>query len=58
MENLVREMLVKMGEDPQREGLRKTPERVTKAWDEITVGYNQRPGELVRGALSRPRVRK
>ncbi len=51
MEKLVREMLVKLGEDPNREGLVKTPERVSKAWDEIAAGYDQRPGELVRGAL-------
>ena len=51
MEELIREMLVKIGEDPQREGLVKTPERVAKAWQEITSGYDQSPGEMVRSAL-------
>ncbi len=51
MEKLIREMLVQLGEDPQREGLVKTPERVDRAWQEITAGYRQDPGEMVRGAL-------
>lgn len=51
MEKLVREMLVKIGEDPTREGLVKTPERVARAWEEIAVGYSQDPGAMVRGAL-------
>jgi GTP cyclohydrolase I len=51
MEKLVREMLVQIGEDPQREGLLKTPERVARAWKEIGAGYEQDPGEMVRGAL-------
>lgn len=51
MEKLVREMLVKLGEDPEREGLVKTPQRVTRAWKEIASGYDQHPGEMVRGAL-------
>jgi len=51
MEKLVREMIEKIGEDPNREGLIKTPERVTKAWKEIAAGYEQDPGAMVRGAL-------
>ena len=51
MEKLVREMLVKIGEDPTREGLVKTPERVSRSWQEITSGYDQKPGEMVQGAL-------
>ncbi len=51
MEKLVREMLLKLGEDPEREGLVKTPERVARAWTEITGGTEQNPGEMVRGAL-------
>ncbi|PIE76801.1 GTP cyclohydrolase I FolE, partial [bacterium DOLJORAL78_65_58] len=51
MEKLVREMLVKIGEDPDREGLVKTPERVVRAWRENTVGYRVDPGEMVRSAL-------
>ena len=51
MESLIREMLVQIGENPDREGLVKTPERVARAWGEIAGGYAQDPGEMVRGAL-------
>ena len=51
MEKLIREMLVELGEDPEREGLLKTPERVARAWGDITAGYDQKPGEMVRSAL-------
>lgn len=39
----VRTLLRYIGEDPDREGLRDTPRRVVKAWDEMTVGYGQDP---------------
>ena len=51
MEEHVRHILAAIGEDPEREGLRKTPARVARAWREITAGYAQDPGEMVRGAL-------
>jgi GTP cyclohydrolase I len=51
MEKLVREMLVHIGEDPEREGLVKTPHRVARAWGEIAGGYEMDPGEMVRGAM-------
>ena len=51
MEELIRQMLLELGEDPDREGLVKTPERVARAWGEITAGTTQDPGEMVRGAL-------
>jgi GTP cyclohydrolase I len=38
-EDLVREMLVRLGEDPEREGLTRTPERVEKAYKFLTRGY-------------------
>ncbi|MBQ0096608.1 MAG: GTP cyclohydrolase I FolE [Bacteroidales bacterium] len=40
-----------LGEDPQREGLRKTPERVAKAMQFITQGYGQDPAEILRSAI-------
>ena len=49
-EDLVREMLVRLGEDPQREGLRKTPERVARAMTWMTRGYQLDPMELLRKA--------
>ena len=41
MQELVREWLKKIGEDPTREGLTDTPERVTEAWKYLTRGYTQ-----------------
>ncbi len=51
MEDLVRDMLVKLGEDPQREGLLKTPHRVAEAWKFLTRGYTQQVDEIVNGAI-------
>jgi GTP cyclohydrolase IA len=50
-EDLVREMLARLGEDPNREGLRKTPERVAKSLGWLTRGYQMDPMELLRKAL-------
>jgi GTP cyclohydrolase I len=50
-EDLVREMLGRLGEDPDREGLRKTPERVARAMKWMTRGYLMDPMELLRKAL-------
>jgi GTP cyclohydrolase IA len=50
-EELVREMLVRLGEDPQREGLLRTPERVQKAFGFLTRGYNEDPEALLKNAL-------
>ena len=47
----VHSILNKLGEDPQREGLLKTPERVAKAYQFLTHGYQMDPGEILRGAL-------
>ena len=47
---LVRELLVELGEDPDREGLRKTPQRVAKAMTFLTRGYRQRLKAVVNGA--------
>ncbi len=48
---LVRELLLRMGEDPQREGLARTPERVAKALDFLTSGYRADLQQLLHGAL-------
>lgn len=44
--NIVR-MLEFIGEDPTREGLRETPKRVCKAWQEMTEGYKQDPAIIL-----------
>ena len=50
-EDLVREMIVRLGEDPTREGLLRTPERVHKAYDFLTKGYREDPEALLKKAL-------
>jgi len=44
---LVREMLARLGEDPLREGLARTPERVARSLSELTAGYGQTVEEVV-----------
>ena len=47
---LVRELLVELGEDPEREGLKKTPQRVAKSLTFLTRGYRQNLRKVVNGA--------
>jgi len=51
MEEQVRNMLLALGEDPDREGLVRTPHRVSEAMKFLTQGYRQDPEEIVRGAM-------
>ena len=46
-----KEILRLLGEDPEREGLVKTPERVAKALQFITKGYQEDGGEIIRSAI-------
>lgn len=50
-EGLVRDMLVRLGENPDREGLERTPLRVAKALDFLTSGYGMTVDEVIRGAV-------
>ena len=50
-DQLVREMLIRLGEDPDREGLVSTPERVQKAYEHLTKGYHEDPETLLKEAL-------
>jgi len=49
--DLARQMIVSLGEDPEREGLRRTPERFEKALRFLTGGYTQDPEKLLNGAM-------
>lgn len=51
MEESFRELLEAIGEDPQREGLLRTPTRAAKAFEFITNGYRQDLDEIVNGAI-------
>jgi GTP cyclohydrolase IA len=50
-EELVREMLSRIGEDPEREGLVATPGRVQRAWEFLSRGYSQSTESLLNNAL-------
>lgn len=50
-ENAVKIMMRSVGEDPEREGLLKTPERVYKAYEFMYGGYKEDPNEVLNSAL-------
>src|SRR3974377_1619992 len=50
-EELAREMLVRLGEQPDREGLARTPERYAQALQYLTKGYGEDAEQILRGAL-------
>ena len=50
-EAIYRELLRRVGEDPARDGLLKTPDRMERALQYLTTGYQQSPTEILRGAL-------
>ena len=47
----MREILLEIGEDPEREGLVRTPERMHRMWLELTCGYRVDPERLINGAV-------
>jgi GTP cyclohydrolase I len=49
--DLVREMIVRLHEDPEREGLVRTPERVQRALEYLTRGYHEDPESMLKSAL-------
>ena len=51
IESLVRELLLEIGEDPEREGLVRTPQRVAAAWRFLTQGYRVDPVKLINNAI-------
>ncbi len=51
IEELTRELLVQVGENPEREGLLRTPHRVAKSWEFLTNGYRRDLKELLNDAV-------
>jgi GTP cyclohydrolase I len=51
MEELYRQVLEQLGEDPEREGLVETPRRVVKALKDLTAGYSADVDAIINGAL-------
>jgi len=51
VEAAVRQILVEIGEDPDRQGLTGTPDRVHRMYTELTAGYHVDPDRLVNGAI-------
>lgn len=51
IEEAVRDILMSVGEDPTREGLRNTPQRVGKMYEELLAGYHVDSAALINGAL-------
>ena len=46
-QDLIREMLSAIGDEPSREGLKDTPKRVVKSWAELYAGYHQKPADIL-----------
>lgn len=51
IERITKQLLENIGEDPNREGLLKTPSRVAKAWQFFSKGYTQSIDELINNAI-------
>jgi GTP cyclohydrolase I len=51
MQDMYREILFRLGENPDRDGLQRTPERVERAMRFLTKGHAEDPAEILRGAL-------
>ena len=51
VEEITNSLLLELGEDPNREGLIKTPSRVAKAWEFISKGYNEDLNKVINDAI-------
>ena len=58
VQSLVRQLLREIGEDPNREGLLKTPERIARALDFLTAGYRQDAEQNSSTAPALPPIRR
>jgi GTP cyclohydrolase I len=51
IEKAIREILIEIGEDPERQGLKNTPDRISRMYKELTIGYRVSPQEIINGAI-------
>lgn len=51
MKELIKKLIVEIGEDPERDGLVKTPDRVTKSYRHLTSGYRQDGKQVIQSAI-------
>lgn len=51
IEKAVREILLEIGENPERQGLKDTPDRISRMYGELTAGYGVSPHEIINGAI-------
>ena len=51
IEELIKELLIHIGEDPDREGIVRTPKRVAKAWEFLAKGYTQNLDSIINNAV-------
>lgn len=56
-QDLVRQLLLAIGEDPEREGLKGTPDRVVRSWAELYGGYAEDPKEILSTQFLAPKSR-
>jgi GTP cyclohydrolase I len=48
---IIKDLLIEIGEDPNREGLQKTPKRVMKSLEFLTQGYKENPDQIINNAV-------
>tara|TARA_R100000781_G_scaffold106034_2_gene69958 strand:+ start:124 stop:678 length:555 start_codon:yes stop_codon:yes gene_type:complete len=51
-EDLIKKILIAIGENPEREGLKNTPKRVVKSWDTLFGGYKENPKDVLKTQFS------
>ncbi len=54
--DLIRQLLINCGEDPEREGLLETPQRVASSLEYLTSGYRMNPGEVINSAIFEEKI--
>ena len=51
IEDIIRNLIIEIGEDPERQGLKNTPDRIARMYKELTSGYNLSPYQVINGAI-------